>query len=190
MSPKRYMYKRKKVIVFGYEGKNNKTETLYFQHFKPADDDFILKPVSCGNTDPLNMLASIKQKRKSFDYKPKEDRTFLFIDVDCNKEKLEEVLELRKKLPKDIAIILSSPTFEIWFLNHFTYTTRAFRSTDELIKELEKYIPGYEKSKDYYNTLFPLFDAAIKNGKSQHLVKNDDCFSEVYQLFTDAVLKK
>ncbi len=47
---------RKRVIVFGFEGKNNKTEMNYFSHFKPKDDRYILKCLSCGVTDPVGMI--------------------------------------------------------------------------------------------------------------------------------------
>ena len=72
--------KRKRIIVFGFEGKNNKTETNYFSHFKPYDSRYIFKFVSCGVTDPANMVSSIKTKRKEYDYNASEDITLLFID--------------------------------------------------------------------------------------------------------------
>lgn len=183
------MFKRKKIIVFGYEGKNNKTETNYFKHFKPANDDFIIKHVSCGCTDPQNMLTSIKQKRKSYDYNTKEDKTFLFIDVDCKEEKMKQIERMKSKLPHDVSIILSSPTFELWFLNHFTYTTKLFHSNEELFNELSKHLPNYEKNKDYYEILIALHEQGIQNCKNQYLMNNYFCFCEVYKLFEHKILK-
>ena len=136
------------------------------------------------------MLSSIKQKRKNFDYKPKEDKTFLFIDIDCNMEKLKQVTEIKSKLPKDIVIVLSSPTFEVWFLNHFVFTVKSFRSNDELIKEINKHIPGYEKSNDVYSLLVSLFNAAIKNSEVQFKSGNNFCFTEVFTLLNKIICIK
>ena len=58
---------RKRIIVLGFEGKNNKTESNYFSHFKPKNDRYILKSFSCGVTDPRNMIKSAKEKRKDYD---------------------------------------------------------------------------------------------------------------------------
>ena len=161
-------YRRKRVIVFGFEGKNNKTETNYFSHFKPKDDRYILKPVSCGVTDPVNMLNSIKIKRKDFDYNSREDLTFLFVDADCDIKKEELIAQLQSKQPKDITIIRSNPCFELWFLNHFCKTTKEFKSNNELIDELKRFIPDYNKNKDYYDFLSDKIGLAIKNANSQN----------------------
>ena len=110
---------RKRIIVFGFEGKNNKTETNYFSHFKPIDDRYILKCISCGVTDPRGMINSIKNKRKDLDYNSREDLTFIFIDDDCNEEKRKIIKALKEKLSKDTVIVKSAPIFELWFLNHF-----------------------------------------------------------------------
>lgn len=161
-------YRRKRVIVFGFEGKNNKTGTNYFSHFKPKDDRYILKPVSCGATDPANMLKSIKSKRMDFDYNSREDLTFLFVDADCDDKKKELIVQLQNKQPKDITIICSNPCFELWFLNHFCRTTKEFKSNNELIDELKKYIPDYNKNKDYYDCLSNKTSTAIKNTNTQN----------------------
>ena len=173
---------RKRVIVFGFEGKNNKTETNYFSHFKPIDDKFILKLVSCGVTDPVNMLKSIKNKRKDFDYNAREDLTFLFVDSDCDAKKRELIAALRSKQPKDITIIVSNPCFELWFLNHFCKTTREFKNSDELITELKKHIPDYIKNQDCYSFLAGKTEIAVANStlqKARNCVSSTDVFEVI-----------
>ena len=181
---------RKRVIVFGFEGKNNKTETNYFSHFKPKDTRYILKLVSCGVTDPVNMLKSIKNKRSDFDYNAKEDLTFLFVDIDSNREKDELVERIKTKLPKDIVIIKSNPCFELWFLNHFCRTTKEFNDSDDLIDELKKYIKGYDKTKDYHKLLSLKVDDAISN--SRHQKDNEYCNSvtDVVDILNVLVMEK
>lgn len=182
------LFKRKKVIVFAYEGKNNKTESQYFSHFSPANDDYIIKAFPSGVTDPVNMISTAKRKRNRFDYHASEDLTYIFMDGDCDKKKIDLINELKKKLPKDIRIVLSNPCFELWFLNHFVQVGKEFLTNDEFFKELDKYIESYDKNKDYYLVLSESLKNAIKNSKSQ---KTNGCSSctDVFSLFENKIIK-
>lgn len=173
---------RKRIIVFGFEGKNNKTETNYFSHFKPVDDRYILKCISCGVTDPRGMINSIKSKRKDLDYNSREDLTFIFIDDDCNEEKRKIIKALKEKLSKDTVIVKSAPIFELWFLNHFCKTTKEYFSNVELIQDLNKYINDYDKSHDYFDILKSHTKTAVQNSAYQ-VEHGKECTStEVYKL--------
>lgn len=186
---RKYMFKRKKVIVFSFEGKNNKTEKMYFSHFNPSNDDYILKTFSAGVTDIKNMISSTKVKRNEYDYHASEDLTFIFVDADGDKEKLRLINEYKRKQPKDIHIIVSNPTFELWFLNHFTKTSKQMNN-QELYKELNKYINNYEKNNDYYDLLEDKFGVAMTNGKYQLSLAQDNPFSEVTYLFDNDIINK
>ena len=185
----KYIYNPKKVIVFAYEGKNNKTEKMYFSHFKPSDDRYILKSFSAGVTDIKNMIKSVKAKRNEYDYHPSEDLTYIFVDGDDDINKLKLINELKEKQPKDIRIIVSNPTFEVWFLNHFIKTSK-YMNNDELFKELNKYLPHYEKNNDYFDYLNPLTKEAISNSNFQLSLRKDNPYSEVVSLFSNNILIK
>lgn len=182
------LLKRKRVIVFAFEGKNNKTESLYFSHFCAFDDEWIIHCFSSGVTDPKGMLLATKKKRKKLDYNPKEDLTFIFMDGDCDKKKKALINDIRKSLPKDIRIIVSCPCFEIWFLNHFVFTGKEYRNNDELLKELDKHLKGYDKNIDYYSTLCPNTDAAIINSTKQK-ANSSPSNTEVVDLFSESIIK-
>jgi hypothetical protein len=65
---------------------------------------------------------------------------------------------------KDVIICLSNPSFELWFLLHFTpIVSKLFRS--EVIEKLKEFIPDYEKNKDVYDLLLDKRIEAIKNAK-------------------------
>ena len=181
---------RKRIIVLGFEGKNNKTENNYFSHFKPKNDRYILKSFSCGVTDPRNMIKSAKEKRKDYDYKVKEDLTFLFVDCDCDESKRKLVDELQSKQEKGLIIIKSNPCFELWFLNHFCKTTKEFKDSSELIRELNNHLPNYEKNKDYYGVLKDKIEIAIKNSKDQLEVANSKSFTETYKVISQTIEPK
>lgn len=162
-------HKRKKVIVFSFEGKNNKTESTYFTHFKPCNSDYILKWFSSGLTDPKGMINSTKNKRKQYDYNSNEDLTFIFIDGD-NTERYQQIKELQKKQPKDISIIITNPSFELWFLNHFVKTSKEL-TNPQLLDELKHYIPKYSKNFDAYQIIQNLEQNAINNSNYQLSLK-------------------
>lgn len=50
-------------------------------------------------------------------------------------------------------MIPSNPCFEVWYLEHFTYTSKPFLHSKDIIEELKKYIPDYEKTKNYSELL-------------------------------------
>lgn len=176
--------KRKRIIVFGFEGKNNKTETNYFSHFKPKNDQYILKLISCGVTDIKNMISSIKSKRKDLDYNTRDDLTFLFVDADSDPKKLQEIDYYQKKQQKDFVIVKSNPCFELWFLNHFCYKTKSYSNAKELIEDLKKYIPDYEKSHDYFLMIQDKTDIAIKNSASQKADKSCITITDVAEIIS------
>ena len=66
----------KKIIFLSFEGKNNKTESNYFRHFKPSNENYILKTFSSGCTDVKNMINSSKRKAARYGFSAKD---FLFI---------------------------------------------------------------------------------------------------------------
>lgn len=182
-------YSRKKVIVFAFEGKNNKTEKLYFSHFKPSDDNYILKSFSSGVTDIRNMIKSVKGKRAEYDYHATEDLTYIFVDGDNDSTKLSLISTIKAKLPKDIHLIVSNPTFEVWFLNHFANTTKQMNN-EEIIKELKKHINNYQKNEDYYNLLEINTNIAIHNSNNQLSLNIDNPFTDVVKLLANNIIKK
>ena len=71
----------------------------------------------------------------------------------------------------DIALYLSNPAFEVWFLAHFIRTSRFFRNCDAVIVELDRkwndaFGQPYDKSDDrMYQRLAGRTQAAITNAK-------------------------
>ena len=55
---------------------------------------------------------------------------------------------MKKKYEKNPNVILcdSLPSIEYWFLLHFADTHRLFPTSESVTKELQKYLPDYEKT--------------------------------------------
>lgn len=71
-----------------------------------------------------------------------------------------------KASAENYSVAFSAIAFEIWYLLHFTPTTKEFENGEMLLKELEKHYPGYKKAKqnDFANLKHKLADA-LKNSE-------------------------
>ena len=185
--------KRKPVILIATEGKNM-TEKLYFNNFNRNKNYSIV--FAKGNyTDPVNMVNSLIKDLKDRELNKKNgDIAYCVFDTDFDVHKQKEILIAKKKTKNlNIELIKSNPCFEIWFILHFSNSTKQYKSNEEVIKELKKYIPKYKKNTDVFAYLDNKRKNAIKNAKlleKYHieLGRNIDYIecnpsSEVYKVF-------
>ncbi len=155
---------RKKVIIVGTEG-NNKTEEIYLRNLERVQNQyhFIFSPQN--DTDPVNIVKNtiLKSRQEDISRKQGDFAVSIFdLDVDDTKQKqFKEAKELADS--KNVDIITSNPCFELWFLEHFLYTSKPFYDSSELIRELKKYIPEYTKYANVFELLYPKINSAIKN---------------------------
>ena len=152
----------KPVYLIVAEGKNV-TETQYFNSFNSSQNDYIVKAArSSYVTDPEGLWNRARNLWKQYDMSTKNgDKAFVVLDLDCDPKKLRKVNKLRGK--DDIEFIVSNPCFEIWFLLHFVYTTREFKNDKDVIRELRKHIPKYEKTMDVASFINDKTGSAIRN---------------------------
>ena len=157
--------KRKKIIFIATEGKN-KTEKLYFKKFN--SDKVQIRFAKGGSTDPVNMVSELLSECKDMGYDPKAgDTAYCVLDSDFVASKNKQIAVADKKAEEnELSLIVSSPCFEIWYLCHYDYSTKAFSSNEEVIDELRKRIPQYDKNmEDMYELLRLSLKNAIKNAK-------------------------
>ena len=157
--------KEKPMIIITAEGRNE-TESRYFRCFNTADCPYIIKIHKSGNvTDPTKLAASIRKEWKEEGaHKQIGDRAFVVIDLDNNENKTREIRRLKNK--NDIEeYIVSNPSFEVWYLLHYEYSTRSYIDADAAIKELKKHYPGYEKTSEMYLLLKDKMEQAVANAE-------------------------
>lgn len=156
---------RKKLIWIGTEGRN-KTERLYFSHFNQMNTEYVVHFAKGNDTDPYKIATAVSASMGLPKDRDKGDRAFCVFDtdVDPKKEKnIQNALSYCKK--QGIETIYSNPCFEIWYLLHYTYSTRSFRNNEEILNALMRYVQNYQKNQDYFESLFPNVYTAIKNAK-------------------------
>lgn len=157
--------KRRPIILIAAEG-DNRTEKIYFNNFN-MDKKYSIVFSKGRCTDPINMVTTIEKEMKQRGMNKKDgDIAYCVFDTDCDASKQTKIDKVIKSCErKNIEIIQSNPCFEVWFIAHFTGSTKLYNTNEAVIKELRKHVPGYEKNESIFNILEPRLNTAIKNAK-------------------------
>lgn len=161
----RKVRKTKNKIIIAVEGAN-KTEKNYFSNFNTGKESYTITFAKGNYTDPLNLVKSLYSEIQKLGLDLNGgDKAYCVFDVDDNPHKDKMVNEAKEYARiVGIEIITSTPCIELWFLNHFEYTT-AYMSNDEVIKRLKTHYPKYKKNINIYPDICGKTDRAIKNSK-------------------------
>lgn len=166
-----------------------KTEPFYFNGLRSAyklDTANIKITGDCGS-DPMSIVdKAIEEYEKSKQDGNCFDRVYCVFDKDAHPKYQDAINKIKQlstgKNKKPFFVACSVPCFEYWLLLHFVYTTQPFSASgknsvaDNVIKELKKYIPTYEKGQDdIFVLLKDKLNFAIQNAKkaNQESVENN-----------------
>ncbi len=155
---------RNPFVIIGCEGKN-KTEKLYFNNFNSRQ--CIIKFSKGNSTDPKGIVQDLIHFIKSNEIELEEnDKVYAVFDTDVGQNKQQQIEEAKSLAEENgVEIITSTPTFELWFLLHFGFTTKAFVSNKALQDELARKVPNYSRSNNTYLVVKGLTGQAIENAK-------------------------
>lgn len=155
---------RKQIVLLSVEGQN-KTEKNYFNGFNNETTKVVF--TSGNETDPVKLSKRLLQEYKNNQLDDGlGDLAFCVVDGDVSKKQEVEIRKADTIVKKKGKVIVSNPCIEVWFLFHFTDSTRQYKSSQEAVNRLKEYIPDYEKNmKEIYNQLFDKLDTAIINAK-------------------------
>lgn len=145
-----------------------KTEPLYF---RGLIDHYGLSSANvevCGEcgSDPISILKHARQRyREEKDAGDPFDKVYCVFDKDCHANYTQAINTIHNLTPKGVYIAVTSvPCFEYWLLLHFTYTTKAYKTCDQVLADLKNYVPNYSKgSRDIFSELINQIDFAKKN---------------------------
>ncbi|WP_448530241.1 RloB family protein [Raineya sp.] len=198
--------KRKKTHISQIKPKKSKiavlvegeTEICYLEMLQKNEENlqFSIEP-------KLPQKKSIKEQYEKAISLLKEGYQAVFwiidFDVILSDNQVKNFLKyLQKAKQKKILTIINNPCLEYWFLLHFRFTQKTFRSCRKAEEELKKYIKDYEKTKKYfinpnqdiYAKLKEKLLTAIENSKksiwhieNESLDWTASSFSEMYLLF-------
>lgn len=163
---------------------DGETEFWYIQMLKRNEKliSVDLKPEIPQRKKLLEQYNKVVELAKDY------DKVYWIIDFDViNKETreakkgektaLQELKEYTNSIPKKysniVIVIINNPCFEYWLLLHFEATSKFYTTYSDLVKQLKKHLPDYDKSqvyytkqnKDIYLRLFSQLPTAIANAK-------------------------
>ena len=118
---------------------------------------------SPGKT-PLQIVRHAIRRSRELDIgKVVGDSTWCVFDVDeCEDEAVQRAFELAGE---QLEMAVSNPCFEVWFLLHYTYAEKRMDTCRDVINELRRYMPGYDKSADHFDRLRPFASTAVINAE-------------------------
>ena len=152
-----------------------KTEPIYFSHFKKRDKPLRIEIVK--GVEGIGYHALIKKavdaKIKYVDGTKSTWDIWCVSDVDVDRNtpsnqsiRNRQLKDYAKEARKNgIKIALSNPCFELWFLLHFIYTSGYMPDYDAVAKELVEYLPHYQKNCDVYGLLEDKQATAVSHAK-------------------------
>lgn len=155
----------KRIILLAAEGAN-KTETNYFKGIR---SNAVQIHFTSGNeTDPVKLMNRLLDEFRERGLE-EGDFAFCLVDSDVNPSKDGQIAAADKLAKGSCAAqIVSNPCFEIWFLDHYRYTTKQFQSSAEVVTELAAVCPGYAKGRqDMYELTKDALQTAVNNAKKQ-----------------------
>ena len=155
----------RQIILIVSEGE--KTEPNYFEGlrnvWKLSTAEVEVKGEGATPGVVVARAIEMRDERKRLARKgaaDKYDEVWAVFDRDTHTD-FDAAMAAAKKA--DIKTAHSVPCIELWYLLHFTYTTRAFSKYGDLRPELKKYLPDYDKSKDYCIEFLSKLDDAFRN---------------------------
>jgi len=126
-----------------------KTERIYFGNYKKRGTGIRVEIPNSSKTDPINLLRYTKMKADELGIDKDNGSVWLVFDCDANKNRNLARIE-KEANERRIQIIYSNPSFEIWYLLHYVYSTASL-TNDQLENELKKYIPNYSNVHIYFS---------------------------------------
>lgn len=154
--------KSKNVVLIATEG-NNKTEKNYFQSLFRRSSKYVVHFAHGNETDPINLLGHLRDDYQKGQMNAEDgDRAFVVLDLDCDATRADVIRRLAGEATPH-QFIVSNPCFEVWFLDHYRFSTKEFRDSKDVITDLKSYLADYEKNMDLTDILIDSTGEALKN---------------------------
>ncbi len=146
-----------------------KTEPYYFNWIK---NKLRLSAIEIKRDiqDPLRIVEEahkLNSKKRNSDEPRDYDETWCVFDVEnpSNNPNLGQAIALADE--NNINLAVSNPSFEYWYILHFSYTDREFADGSEAKEYLRQFIPNYSSgNSDFLEELYTHTDEAITNSKN------------------------
>ncbi len=173
---------KKRILIICEDSKSSLT---YFKSFK-KDEEFKRKlsgvsvePFHPQDYSPMGLVReAIAMKKAAKKEKNPYDYIWVVLDKDTHANLVEAI---NVAAQNNIRVALSIICFEYWVLLHFEYTTKAFHSSDEIIRYIRtEHYSNYQKGGNCFNFLRPHINDAVRNAEA--IKQNYDSALKYYEL--------
>ena len=167
----------KQTFLIICEGVN--TEPDYFNAFRLTSANVKAVGQGMGTLTLVQKAINIKEqeKRKGRIY---NQNWVVFDKDDFPENDFNSAILLAQQNGFEVAY--SNQAFEFWFLLHFlpNVVCRRYESYEQLLPELQKYMPGYEKTKRYFIRT-NLYKYLTENGDLERAISNSEKLCQLCQ---------
>lgn len=166
---------KKSIAIIG-EGE---TEWFYFDSLRIACRyPFKVAPDFPRHSD-IHHIAKLADDYVQRQY----DHVVCLVDMDrmvAHPSEMDAYLRLRRKSSSKVMWVETNPCTEFWFLLHFLpqLSARRYQSYQELLPELQRYMPGYEKSVRYFRKT-NLYNYLVTHGDIERAMTNSEKLSQM-----------
>jgi len=170
------------------------TESIYFTDLRDTDrpEGLRIIPDFPGRIGSFSGVLD-----RAMALKEDFDRVYALIDMDAVIAQNQQLTYEQHKAVAargGVIVLENNPCFEIWLLLHFRQTGRLFHNCNEVVRELRRFIPNYDKSQRFleaaglYHTLLPRLEVhAVLNAQRLELDRDAHDLlyprAEVYKFF-------
>jgi len=181
-----------KTVLLVVEGE---TEQIYFSEMKSLEriPGITVIPKMASHSSVYHILKKALNEQASLAY----DSIWCVCDCDTIlRDGLTSDVQRMIKSAKEQGIQFadSLPSFEIWYLLHYAVPQQHYPNQDSVIKELQSYISGYDKSVRWleharlYSLLKSLHHEAMANSESlarRNVNDRESTHCNVYKIFEE-----
>lgn len=166
---------KKSIAIIG-EGE---TEWFYFDSLRIARRyPFKVAPDFPRHSD-IHHLAKMANDYVQRQY----DHVVCLVDMDrmmAHPTEMDTYRRLKRQSSNKVMWIETNPCTEFWFLLHFLpqLSTRQYQTYDDLLPELQRYMPGYEKSVRYFRKT-NLYNFLVTHGDIDRAMANSEKLSRM-----------
>ncbi|MEZ5357603.1 MAG: RloB family protein [Candidatus Zixiibacteriota bacterium] len=156
------------LILIVCEGEQ--TEPIYFKYIKSKrnlDSITVIHAKKEGSALGVveKAIQAIERRHRDTTKEPFEEKYCVFdveIPIDAT---IPDAIALARQ--NDIQVIMTNPCFEYWYILHFKVICPMFDNNGQVVSELEKEFPEYNKSSENIcKKIFPDTMDAISNAKA------------------------
>jgi RloB-like protein len=136
-----------------------RTERDYLDGLKAAYLTRATVQIKAKGNDPARCIDYAVAQGRAGD--PAYDEIWCVVDVD----EFPIAEAVRHGERRNVSLAISNPCFEVWLLLHLSDASREFSDAKDVLRELRKFLPGYDKTRLVFGDFAAGVEDAVKRAQ-------------------------